>query len=254
MDILALGLQRLGIADGAGNVQGLAGPPLTSRLRRFIDEIETFNPAYGLVKVKDRDELVIRHILDSLAPLGLIKQILSAAGFSPNAAGMPGTGNASAASPPSIADVGSGAGLPGIPLALCLPWAHLSLVERMGRRAGFLRNAAAVLGLSNVKVEEADMEKLPEGSFELVVCRAFKPLDKGLKSLLRLSNTVAVYKGMREKAEEEITVLKEAGSGAYQFEITEVKVPFLEDEERHLLVCRKACSTNSSSIEIKFSI
>jgi 16S rRNA (guanine527-N7)-methyltransferase len=165
---------------------------------------------------------------------------------------MPGTGNASAASPPSIADVGSGAGLPGIPLAVCLPWARVSLIERMGRRAGFLRNAAAVLGLSNVRVEEADMEKLPEGSFDLVVCRAFKPLDEGLKSLLRLSNTAAVYKGKREKADAEIATLEKAG--AYQFEITKLNVPFLENEERHLLVCRKACSTNSLSMETKFSI
>ncbi|MDR1058118.1 MAG: class I SAM-dependent methyltransferase, partial [Treponema sp.] len=96
-------------------------------LETYIAEIELFNPAYGLVGAGDRRELVIKHILDSLAPLGIIHRLLSA---------FP--------SPYNIADAGSGAGLPGIPLAICLPDVSFTLIERMGRRAGFLRNTLAV--------------------------------------------------------------------------------------------------------------
>ena len=114
---------------------------LSPILQKYIEEIELFNQAYGLVKVKDRDELIVKHILDSLAPLELITQLLKKS-------------TCISLEPWQIADVGSGAGFPGIPLAAHLPSAEFTLIERMGRRAGFLRNCIAVLGLSNVQVEE----------------------------------------------------------------------------------------------------
>ena len=71
-----------------------------SLLQKYMDEIELFNEAYGLVKVQNKQELYVKHILDSLAPLEILIQ------------NMPDTEC-------SIADIGSGAGLPGIPLAIC---------------------------------------------------------------------------------------------------------------------------------------
>ena len=91
-------------------------------LDRYIKEIELFNPAYGLVGAADSSELVIKHILDSLAPLGIISRML----------------DRSAACRTQIADAGSGAGLPGIPLAIVLKDINFTLIEKMGRRAGFL--------------------------------------------------------------------------------------------------------------------
>jgi len=190
----------------------------------YIKEIELFNPAYGLVKVKDRRELIVKHILDSLAPIGLLRRALQA---SPKQ------------KPPLIADVGSGAGLPGIPLAICMPYAEFTLIERMGRRAGFLRDALAVLGLPNVRVEEAEMEKLSlpaANRFDLIVFRAFRPLEpailKGLFKLLAPNGILAAYKGRREAIEEEM-----AKAPPTAREIFPLEVPFLE-EERHLLLIR----------------
>jgi 16S rRNA (guanine527-N7)-methyltransferase len=227
--LLSEGLLKLGLEAGGGRLSLLSG---------YIDEIELFNPAYGLVKVRDRRELIVKHILDSLAPAGYIR------GLSEKAPRGAETGA-------RIADAGSGAGLPGIPLAVCMPDAEFTLIERMGRRAGFLLNTAAALGLPNVRVEEAEMEKLAAKTagargFDIIVFRAFRPLEpailKGLFRLLAPGGALAAYKGRRETAEAEMAraaaaAEKGKGPSAGRWEILPLEVPFL-DEERHLLVIR----------------
>jgi 16S rRNA (guanine527-N7)-methyltransferase len=194
---------------------------ITRLLENYLAEIERFNPAYGLVGAKDRWELVVKHILDSLAPLGIMRRLLRA--FPP---------------PHTIADAGSGAGLPGIPLAICLPDVLVALIERMGRRAGFLRNALAVLGLSNAAVEEREMERAAAGQYHIVTFRAFRPLEprllKGLFRLCAEGGVLAAYKGRRKKIEEEMEAVKTA---AGPWEALPCPVPFLE-EERHLLIIK----------------
>jgi len=203
---------------------GLPQNRILPLLNLYIKEIELFNPAYGLVMVKDRRELVVRHILDSLAPLNVIRHTL---------------GPAFEQKTPLIADIGSGAGLPGIPLAVCMYDAEFTLIERMGRRAGFLRDALAVLGLPNARVEEAEMEKLSlpaANRFNLAVFRAFRPLEpailKNLFKLLAPGGALAAYKGRRQTIEEETASMPTAA-----WEILPVEVPFLE-EERHLVLIR----------------
>ena len=217
-EVLEEGLVKLGLNEAAKSAAVLG---------RYVEEIELFNSAYGLVKVRDRRELIVKHILDSLVPLNIIRNLKQAA--------------------PRIADVGSGAGLPGIPLAVCMPGAEFTLIERMGRRAGFLRNTLAVLGLSNVRVEEAEMEKInPPAYFDIVVFRAFRPLEpaifKGLSRLLADGGVLAAYKGRREAAEEEMAALikaqkKGAAPSIENWEALPLEVPFLEDP-RHLLLIR----------------
>jgi len=201
---------------------GLSQDRILSLLIKYIEEIELFNEAYGLVKVKDRGELIAKHIFDSLAPISIFH-------------GLPNN---------KVADVGSGAGLPGIPLAVCMPGTEFTLIERMGRRAGFLRNAIAVLGLPNVRVEESDMEKLAvTEKFDLIVFRAFKPFNSGiLKGLLRLlapGGIIAAYKGRRQSVEDEMgeALGKNQSYAQHSWEVVPVEVPFLE-EERHLVLIR----------------
>jgi 16S rRNA (guanine527-N7)-methyltransferase len=214
------------LADGLLKL-GLGEERICSTLIRYIEEIELFNPAYGLVKVQNRDELIVKHILDSLAPVNILRSLLEGK------------------QTPAIADIGSGSGLPGIPLAICMPKAEFTLVERMGRRAGFLLNVLAVLGLSNVRVEEAEMEKLPiqdAGGFDLIVFRAFKALEpvmlKGLLRLLAPGGYIAAYKGRRESIEEErAKVFAETKKTVVikTWEVLPLEVPFLQ-EERHLVL------------------
>jgi 16S rRNA (guanine527-N7)-methyltransferase len=192
-------------------------------LDRYVKEIELFNPAYGLVGTSDTNDLVIKHILDSLAPLGVIIKLLK---------------GICTEDTPQIADAGSGAGLPGIPLAIALPHCNFTLIERMGRRAGFLFNTKAVLSLSNVNVEECELEKAGNGRFNLVTFRAFKPLEpKLIKTLFNIcapEGIIAAYKGRREKIEAEIPPLQK---NCKNWEIIPCPTPFLE-EERHILVIR----------------
>jgi 16S rRNA (guanine527-N7)-methyltransferase len=183
---------------------------------RYINEIELFNSAYGLVGTVNTEEIVIRHILDSLAPLGKISLLL---------------GKNTGLITPKIADAGSGAGLPGIPLAIALPNCEFTLIERMGRRAGFLYNTSAILKLSNVTVEEGELEKTGDNRFSLVTFRAFKPMEsKLLKTLSKVcvkGGIIAAYKGKLEKIKAEITPLEKICGG---WEALPYTVPFLDEE------------------------
>jgi 16S rRNA (guanine527-N7)-methyltransferase len=129
---------------------------------------------------------------------------------------------------PKIADAGSGAGLPGIPLAIAMKDFNFTLIERMGRRAGFLYNTKAILELSNITVEEGELEKTKKGYFDLITFRAFKPLElKMLKTLFNAcknAGTIAAYKGRLEKIEQEMKPLE----NACQWKAIPYDVPFLE--------------------------
>ncbi|MDR2534582.1 MAG: 16S rRNA (guanine(527)-N(7))-methyltransferase RsmG [Treponema sp.] len=193
-------------------------PRILSLLNNYIEEIERFNPAYGLVGAKNRRELVVKHILDSLSPLGILWTLLKQ-----HSSGL-------------IGDVGSGAGLPGIPLAICLVDYSFVLIERMERRSRFLSNTLAVLRLPNAAVETVEMERASPGRFRLITFRAFKPLEPALlKALFRLlepEGVLAAYKGRRDTIEAEMGNIEHLLG---TWEAVPVKPPFLE-EERHLVV------------------
>jgi 16S rRNA (guanine527-N7)-methyltransferase len=195
---------------------------ITWLLKKYVAEIETFNQVYGLVGIEDHDELVIRHILDSIAPAGIISRLLPLA--------------ANTGDKPGIADAGSGAGLPGIPLSIILDSCDFTLIERMKRRAGFLWNIKAVLKLSNVTIEEGELQKTAEGRFNLITFRAFKPMEsKLLKALFRAcakGGIIAAYKGKREKTEREMLPLEKF----CKWETIEYQTPFLNEERRMLII------------------
>jgi 16S rRNA (guanine527-N7)-methyltransferase len=110
----------------------------------------------------------------------------------------------------------------------------------MGRRAGFLLNTKAILRLSNITVEEGELEK-SKGTFRLVTFRAFKPIEpKLLKALFRVcedGGVIAAYKGLREKIEQEMASLEKLPTAACIWEAVPYDVPFLDDE-RNLLIIR----------------
>jgi 16S rRNA (guanine527-N7)-methyltransferase len=183
-------------------------------LIRYLAEIELYNETYGLVNAAG-EELVVKHLLDSLAPLALLRAL----------------------APGAVADVGSGAGLPGIPLAIMMPDRPFSLIERSGKRVRFLEGAVAMLGLKNVEVLPLDTARAPAGAYSIVVFRAFTELDpqsyKILYRLLAPGGAIAAYKGRLAKVEEELARIPEAGA-----ETIPIAVPYL-DEERHLVVIRR---------------
>ncbi|MFM1950538.1 MAG: rRNA ((527)-N(7))-methyltransferase RsmG [Actinomycetota bacterium] len=110
-----------------------------------------------------------------------------------------------------VADVGSGAGLPGIPMAIAQPKAHFTLIEPMERRANWLQSVVTDLGLKNVEIIRARAEEVQRTDFDIVTARAVAALDKLLKLLTPLTRgsrlrTVLALKG--SKAPEEIAEAK----------------------------------------------
>jgi 16S rRNA (guanine527-N7)-methyltransferase len=210
-ELLAEGLRRLGIA---------CPPERLEALERYRRELELWNRRWGFVKASGPD-LVVRHFLDSLAGLPALARLPRRA----------------------VLDVGSGAGFPGLPLALFLPDSQVTLLERSARKAAFLANVAALLELGNVRVRELELRRLEE-RFELVTFRAFSPLARelpGLRRVLAPGGLIAAYKARRERIEEELReaglTAGESGPSAAQAEVLPLKVPFLE-EERHLVLLR----------------
>ncbi len=202
---LRQGLDEMGITYTAANIV---------MLEKYISELTLWNRKLGLVKAEGK-ALIVKHIFDSLAPLPL----LDAMSFT------------------TMADAGSGAGLPGIPLALFLPEKQITLIERSTKRSGFLLNALSVLNLHrNVSLCGTPVEEVKE-QFDVVVLRAFRQLPEfytPLMNLLHPGGVLFAYKGKRE------TILRETAQlqGDAEIEIIKVTVPFLESE-RHILKLRK---------------
>jgi 16S rRNA (guanine527-N7)-methyltransferase len=210
VDLLAEGLRRLGIPFG---------PEDLDRLRVFLEELKRWNRSYGFVgggAVEGR--LIVRHVLDCLAAWETVSSLARG----------------------EVADVGSGAGFPGVPLAVFLPDSRFTLVEPSAKKSAFLRNVAILAGLPNVQVVEARVEQL-EQRFDLVALRAFSPLKRSLAALQRIllpHGVIAAYKGKRARVLEE---LEASGLDSRQVQILAMRVPFL-NEERHLVLVSRASS------------
>lgn len=216
MGLLEDGLRKTGIEEEKI-------PSLAEKMEKYIREIIICNAAFNLTNTSDHDELVIRHILDSLAAYKPLKDFI---------AGLPYDGRQV-----SVGDIGSGGGLPGIPLAAAFPEISFTLVERMEKRCGFLQHCKEELGLENVSVLKEQAEFVEQKSFDIVTFRAFRPLDlKMAKKLLRLrkeGGILAAYKAKMENIKAEMDGIKKL---VPEYKVIGLQVPGLEDSERNLVV------------------
>ena len=222
-----------GIISTVPGLNDEARASLVSKMEQYIKEIILFNSAYNLTNTSDHDELVVRHILDSLAGYEVIKNALSA--------------SADNASPLVIGDIGSGGGLPGIPLAASFLCAddfekpvEFKLVERMEKRCSFLENCKAMLGLTNVKIWNTVAEQVEPECFDLITFRAFRPLDEKMtKTLLRMvkkGGVLCAYKARLENIRQEMEGITKL---VPEYEVCPLTVPGLEDSERNIVLVRK---------------
>ncbi len=182
-------------------------------LERYTDEIMLFNPSLKLVGSKDRNEIIVRHIFDCASAYPVFSDKTKEGD--------------------RVADMGSGAGLPGVVLASLFPSRKFCLIERMQRRAGFLRSVAAVLKLDNVTVFDADIKDTKE-RFDAVTSRAFHPIVDIARDAVKLSSKALFYKGTRANTAGEVSALRSA-SYVFDEKIIPLEVPGL-DEERNILV------------------
>lgn len=221
---LLKGLEKFQIKSDAEN-------KIFEKLDRYIQEIILFNSAYNLTNTSDYDEISVNHILDSLSAAEQIKNLAKSL----------------SKTEVKIGDIGSGGGLPGIPLAIVLPEFQFFLVERMDKRCAFLENEKAMLSLDNVTVIKSEAEKIAPESFDITTFRAFRPLDSHFaQTLLKITKKdgfLAAFKAKKSSIESEMSAIK---SIIEKYEILPLEVPFLTDNaeqkecrERNLVVVKK---------------
>jgi 16S rRNA (guanine527-N7)-methyltransferase len=183
-EIVAAGAARLGIA---------LGPEQLSLMARFVALLLERNQRLNLTRIVEPAEVERRHLLDSLTcALPVLDRLPRAPGGAPGASKPPQPLPAPLAEEGSIVrciDVGSGGGMPGIPLAIAFPGLQMTLLESVGKKAAFLREAVAGLSLTNVAVrtgraEDAAREPAERDAYDLVVARALAPLPVALELCL----------------------------------------------------------------------
>lgn len=177
----------------------------TNKLIMFIHILMKWNRAYNLTAIIDPEEIMTRHILDSLTILPYLSGI-------------------------DILDVGSGAGFPGIPLAVASPNKKFILLDGNGKKTRFLTQAIGELHINNATVVKSRVEDYkPSHYFDVIMTRAFSPLDKFIlltRHLVCPNGELLVMKGLYPQAE-----LEKIGGHTTVYPLS---VPCL-DEQRHLV-------------------
>ena len=202
---------RQRLRAGVSELQLALDDAAIGQLLDYVELLQRWNAAYNLTAVRDPAEMVTRHLLDSLAIL-------------PHVHGA------------TLADLGSGAGLPGIPLAIAAPEREILLVDSNGKKARFLREAVRKLGLTHTRVAESRVENV-EGTFECITARAFASLGEMLARGGHLLATDGRWLALKGRyPQDELAALPE---GFRVEEIVALRVPGL-DAERHLVVLRRA--------------
>jgi 16S rRNA (guanine527-N7)-methyltransferase len=144
------------LARGAAQLGVALDEQQQSQLLRLSAELLRWNKAYNLTAITDPQAVLTHHLLDSLA-------------VAPDLAGT------------TVADVGTGAGFPGLPLAIAQPHRQFTLIDTVDKKLRFIDHAVRELGLANVQTRHARVETLVPGkAFDTVIARAFAPLPKML--------------------------------------------------------------------------
>lgn len=207
-ELLAAGAAELGL--------GLPEPTLR-RLLGYLDLMRKWNAVYNLTAIRDPRQMLIQHLLDSLSILPALRARVDL-------------------DRAIVADVGSGAGLPGLPLAIVHPGVRLVSIEPIGKKTAFQRQVCAELALTNVEVVTARAETLKRRT-DLVTCRAFASLVDFVDAAAGLTGPATLLvamKGQRRGIDAELDELPPDCTAG----VEPVHVPFL-DAERHLVLIRR---------------
>jgi 16S rRNA (guanine527-N7)-methyltransferase len=181
------------------------------KLLAYLDLLAKWNKTYNLTAIRDPDKMISHHLLDSLAVLPHLPQ-------------------------GALADVGSGGGLPGIPLAIAEPTRRVTLNDASHKKAAFLQQAVIELRLANAEVHAGRVQAWrPAQKFACVIARGFAELAEFIatcRHLVAPGGVLAAMKGVFPAAE-----LERVPAGADCRDVRRLRVPLL-DAERHLVLCR----------------
>lgn len=179
------------------------------KLLDYLALMQKWNKVHNLTAVRDADEMVTLHLLDSLVVLPFIdaKHLL---------------------------DVGSGAGLPGIPLAICLPDLQVTVIDSNSKKVSFMRQAKAELGIANLEVLGGRVEEIaPTRKFEIIISRAFSDLSLFISLTHHLLDAQGKWLAMKGVYPEVELAELAAKTGVTASKVEVLNVPGL-DAQRHL--------------------
>lgn len=207
--------QMGGLIERGSVAMGLSLPAGSGeRLARFLALMRKWNRGQNLTAVTDPAEMVARHVLDSLAGLPWVRG-------------------------EEVLDVGSGAGLPGIPLAIARPGWRVVLLDSRGKRIQFLRYVKQDLGLDNVEIVQARFEKYPPGrKFDTLTARAFAAFPDLMREagpFITAGARLVVWKGSDPTVEMETTLADQP----FRYAVHALRVPGV-DAARHVAVVEGA--------------
>ena len=188
------------------------------QLLAYVALLVKWNKAYNLTAVRDAEQMVIRHLLDSLSVLPMLAK-------------------------QDMLDVGSGGGMPGIILAVCNPETNYTLLDSNGKKTRFLQQAKTQLQLSNVEVIQSRAENYsPPELFDRIISRAFTALDNMIDwcgPLLSEQGLFVAMKGTYPEPDQ-----KSIPAGWEVKDVQSIDVPFI-DEQRHLVSIGRIASNKS---------
>lgn len=201
--------QRL--SAGVANLAVPVSAEKQTLLLRYLALMQKWNQAYNLTAIREPHDMVIKHLLDSLSIAPWVKG-------------------------PRVLDIGTGGGLPGIPLAILFPDIEFTLLDSNGKKTRFLQQVKAELSLPNVTVVHARVEEfLPEMAFPQIVSRAFSALDLFVNlASPKLADNGELLAMKGQLPAEEVIELQEKVEGM-QLDVIPLAVPMLA-EARHLIL------------------
>ena len=208
LTLLKSGAAELGLDLSEAQFEQLLG---------YLALIQKWNKVYNLTAVRDPQEMLTHHLLDSLTAVApLVRH----------------TGG----EPAKVLDVGSGGGLPGIVLAICRPELDVSCVDTVGKKAAFIQQVAASLRLPNLRGVHARVEAL-SGPFDVICCRAFASLPDFVTWSRAALAEQGVWMAMKGKHPQ--TEIDALPAGVQVFHVEPLRVPGL-DVERCMVWLRPA--------------
>ncbi|MEQ8206792.1 MAG: 16S rRNA (guanine(527)-N(7))-methyltransferase RsmG [Woeseia sp.] len=199
------------IKRGAAQLPQEITDTAADKLALLLLELQRWNARFNLTAIRDLPGMISGHVLDSLTARPLLK----------------GT---------RILDVGTGAGFPGLPLAIVDPELEITLLDSNGKKIRFVQHVIGELGLGNASTVHSRVERYaPEERFDTVIARAFAPLPRMLAQtghLIAETGMLLALKGKYPAAE-----LAELGEAAetWKADVSKLKVPGLDQHERHAI-------------------
>lgn len=202
LELLINGLKELGVPSDEGTARAFM---------LYLPELKRWNKAYNLTSITEDGDIVVKHFLDSLLFLPALEPL----------------GNSL-----RVADIGSGAGFPGIPVKIIRPSIRMALVEPTGKKAAFLKHIINKLELKEIEVIEKRAEELAGAGFDAVLVRALyklKDIIRKTAPTVRTGGLIITSKGPAVK--EELKGLEA------DYEIKAARLPF-SDIERYIISIR----------------